>query len=309
MGRRTFPPLPANPGGLLEDYTEVSKQVFAGLIAASAASQDLKNGRAWVFKTDELATKTNATYSAGEYSGLSITDICTGGTASASSQQVGYEADKAFDNNNSTSWSATTVPAQLKYDFGLQTQVSGYAVQEGTFSYDPGTAWTFEGSNDNSAWTTLDTRSGLTWSAQEKKTFTLSAIASYRYYRLNVSAATGGVVQAGEMEIYGTPLNVTLVPSSTTAASAPIDATVAVLARGTLTPATGISVELSRDGGSNYSSAVYGQAPLYYDGTHSLYMFKFPLSIMSTSGTSPVWRLKTYNNVLAHIRAAAMFWA
>src|SRR5690606_16557135 len=50
-------------------------------------------------------------------------------------------------------------------------------------------AWTVEGSNDGTSWTTLDTRSGApAWAAgQEVRSYSFTNSTEYLYYRLNVS--------------------------------------------------------------------------------------------------------------------------
>jgi len=48
------------------------------------------------------------------------------------------------------------------------------------------TAWTFEGSDDESDWTVLDTRTGESFSGS-KKTYTITSPHEYSYYRLNVT--------------------------------------------------------------------------------------------------------------------------
>jgi len=47
--------------------------------------------------------------------------------------------------------------------------------------------WQLQGSNDGTNWTTLDTRSNISWSYEETKSFTLSSSVSYYYYRLYVT--------------------------------------------------------------------------------------------------------------------------
>ena len=53
--------------------------------------------------------------------------------------------------------------------------------------------WTFQGSNNDSDWTTVDTQTGETsWSGSEVRTYTCTSNStSYRYYRINVSAQNG----------------------------------------------------------------------------------------------------------------------
>lgn len=51
--------------------------------------------------------------------------------------------------------------------------------------------WTFEGSQDGSSWTILDTQSNVPWLTGERRTFTFSNITAYLHYRVNVTG-TGG---------------------------------------------------------------------------------------------------------------------
>ena len=48
--------------------------------------------------------------------------------------------------------------------------------------------WELQGSNDSTNWSTLDTRSSITWGSQETKTFTFTNENTYTYYRLYVTA-------------------------------------------------------------------------------------------------------------------------
>lgn len=52
--------------------------------------------------------------------------------------------------------------------------------------------FTLSGSNDDSSWTTLDTRTGISWSISERKTFTFSNSTAYAYYRIDVTATDDG---------------------------------------------------------------------------------------------------------------------
>jgi len=153
--------------------------------------------------------------------GVSYTaDLCTSGTATADSEYgAGFVASEAFDNaysGNTDYWQTANVafPHWLKYDFGagVQKTIVKYTIR----AYDTVSRiydlknWTFEGSNNDSSWTTLDTRSGITWTQAELKIFIFSNSTAYRYYRLNITANQGGnnygMVQEMEMmeEILGT---------------------------------------------------------------------------------------------------------
>ena len=126
--------------------------------------------------------------------------------ASASSEyNSSYAAWKAFDHSVSTLWDAglNVTTGWLKFDFNLGTIVRSYFMYASTGyqNYHP-TAWTFEGSNDNSNWTILDSRSGISWSAEELKTFSFINETTYRYYRINVSASGSTELIICELEMF-----------------------------------------------------------------------------------------------------------
>src|SRR5690606_7166352 len=64
-------------------------------------------------------------------------------------------------------------------------------------------SWTFEGSNDGSNWTTLDTRTTVADWNNEWRTYTFSNTTSYTYYRINVTARQTGVSQVMIPELRG----------------------------------------------------------------------------------------------------------
>lgn len=110
---------------------------------------------------------------------LSGSDQTGSGTASVSTSYdpSSFGADKAFDNNTGTEWiSDGTHTAQwLKYDFGSgnNKDIVEYTIR---CSNAAGSLVNilFQYSDDNSSWTTVDTRTGLSWSVPETKTFSVT---------------------------------------------------------------------------------------------------------------------------------------
>ena len=98
---------------------------------------------------------------------------------------------KAFDKGTSSPsrW-RHAVSTWLKVDFGSSQVAYSYMLQGEGLTRDPA-AWTFEGSDNDSAWTTLDTQSGIGTSSAEQD-FSLSKRAEYRYYRWSFTAMNGG---------------------------------------------------------------------------------------------------------------------
>lgn len=88
-----------------------------------------------------------------------------------------YDGWRAFNNNNSDGWDTGYggFPYWLKIDFGSGKHINDFTLTCHSSATQAPADFTLAGSNDDISYTTLDTRSGLTWTASEKKTFTLSA--------------------------------------------------------------------------------------------------------------------------------------
>jgi hypothetical protein len=143
------------------------------------------------------------------------------GTASASTAVDGTRTGaKAFDgvtNDETACWHSNSsgLPQWLKYNFGVDNSqtVVGYWLMSRPNNDSYPTAWQFQGSNDDSNWTTLDTRSSITFTApsdgntstQESKfnKYTVSNTTAYRYYRWNVTSSSGTYVIIGEAVLIG----------------------------------------------------------------------------------------------------------
>lgn len=138
-------------------------------------------------------------------------DSSGGATASASSYFSGVNPYGAFNNNRfspigwvtnntSTGWLRIQLPsAKTVYSYGIVPWSS-----DNFPSRSPRT-WTFEGSNDGTNWTTLDTRTTfVSWTQYAQTIFPISSPSSYLYYRLNVSL-NGGASMVGvwQLALYG----------------------------------------------------------------------------------------------------------
>jgi hypothetical protein len=139
--------------------------------------------------------------------------------ASASSEYSGIPSNsfKAFDKNERTSWlSNTTSNEWLKIDLGVSVEITKYAI----VAYDSFISpkdFTLQGSNNGSTWTIINTQSSQTsskWSGGAKQTYLLSTAATYRYYRLNVTANNDGArIGIASLELLN-DVNSVVVPTS-----------------------------------------------------------------------------------------------
>lgn len=121
----------------------------------------------------------------------SMVNVATGGTANDSAGNA-TNAKRAFDLNTYSQWFYTGVTGWLQYDLGHPERVLRYSVNStpdaNLMARDP-KDWQFQGSNDGSNWTTLDTQSNK--KRGELLSYPVASPAAYRYYRLNITANNG----------------------------------------------------------------------------------------------------------------------
>lgn len=115
--------------------------------------------------------------------------------ASASTEvNLSNAAWMAFDQDPTTRWLAATTTGWLRIDLGASgaAACTTYRITGADIAAWSPKTWTFEGSADATAWTTLDTQvNAPTWTVLEVRTYTIASPASYRYYRLNITANEG----------------------------------------------------------------------------------------------------------------------
>ena len=91
---------------------------------------------------------------------------------------------------------------EINYDFGEPKIVNCYAIMGfnySTYNSCP-KAWTFEGSDDFTTWTELDTQENQTWTKGNWNEYPIENTTAYRYYRLKVTEVTGTAVYIAEIE-------------------------------------------------------------------------------------------------------------
>ena len=123
---------------------------------------------------------------------------------------AGYEAFKAFDHvitgNNKWLTPAVNPTGWIKFDFGSTLYlIKKYTIlipDEATEINRAPKNWTFQGSNNDSNWTTIDTQTNQVFSNHEKKEYeVVSNLTMYRYYKLNVTANNGNANYLAIQEI------------------------------------------------------------------------------------------------------------
>jgi fibronectin type 3 domain-containing protein len=134
------------------------------------------------------------------FSGMASDSVNAGGANSAST---------AFDQNFGSFWFPGVTTGWLRYDFGANSAqiVKRYTIVSAPLipERDP-KDWQFQGSNDGTTWTTLDTQSNQTFQFRTYlRSFDIANTTTYRYYRLNVTANNGDAtfLHLSELGLWG----------------------------------------------------------------------------------------------------------
>jgi hypothetical protein len=181
---------PSDEAGYVRETLVYGIEEEVGAVVVSYASSNQDSDVA-------LSDRAVATYTA---------DLCSGGTP-IGNMTGGNNLAGSFDNNNATYSRSGSLPAQIGYDFGAANAktIRQYTVRHNTTTGNTAApeVWTFEWSDNNSAWTVADTVTGQTaWGSGELRTFQIDASGSHRYWRLNISDNNGAAnTDVGELEM------------------------------------------------------------------------------------------------------------
>ena len=117
--------------------------------------------------------------------------------------------DNAISNNDSDRILVMkdNLPLAVVYDFGagVKKTVNKYEIYGNKYKDRSPKDWKFEGSNDNSTWTQLDSQNNVTsWSSNESKEFPFSNNTAYRYYRITFNASKDDSwLELSELKYFG----------------------------------------------------------------------------------------------------------
>jgi hypothetical protein len=167
--------------------------IASGIAGSRYTDKSVTNGTTYFY----TVTATNSAGTSGSSPVDSATpramgNVATGGSANDSGGNA-TSAKRAFDQNLGSQWLYGGGTGWLQYDLSRTERVERYAVNSANDQVprDP-KDWQFQGSNDGLTWTTLDTQSNQAFAERfERKEYTIANPASYRHYRLNITANNG----------------------------------------------------------------------------------------------------------------------
>ncbi|QRM43975.1 discoidin domain-containing protein [Rhizobium sp. BG4] len=240
-------------------------------------------------------------------SGAGVT-VSASSVLSAGSTDAWYAADA--DSTNTFWHSASGLPATWFATFSAAKRITSYRLRWRDETSALPTAWTVSGSNDNSAWTVIDTRTAQTPSkVSGGSLYQIATPGSYLYYRIVFSTSDNAYASMRNIQLnIDTLQNMTLVSAAYTAASVPSTARLAVQTAETdaVTVNTDLTGEVSRDGGTTWTAVTLALSTnlngvKVYEGTATI--------SGQPSGTSMRWRVKTLNNKNVAVSGVVLQWS
>ena len=124
-----------------------------------------------------------------------------------SSNVINFTEGSLFDKNTETFWETDKpFPHWIQFNFREERKIEAYTLQSGR--QEKGSIcgmprdWEFQGSNNGSNWTVIDTRTNqIGWEDNEKALYKLPNPASYKYYRLYITAGNALNLRLPELEL------------------------------------------------------------------------------------------------------------
>jgi len=129
-------------------------------------------------------------------------------TASGENAEGDETKEMAFDEDVSTKWLTFETAGWIRYDFAGDTAIviKGYSITSANdFPERDPKNFELRGSNDNTNWTTLDTRKNECFADRfQKRTYRVNNTKAYKIYELTISAvqtSSEGKLQIAEIEL------------------------------------------------------------------------------------------------------------
>jgi hypothetical protein len=302
------------------------------LLALQVASDriGLEDGIADPFsdETDiDTSTSTNEVHDSttNSYSGKVNSTVAQGtGTAIGNTTEGGGLA-AAFDGNTSQAYGASASRSSnssfIGKDFGSGVTKTITSVQifsssshniQGSASTAVAATFTLQGSTDNFSSSTVDLGTGsLSLGAGDNGTLAATTLSPFRYVRVKIDTATGNLGVGEVIFTEQTINNMTLVSNAFTADSAPSSSVIGlqVVENEAITMNTDVTLEISRNDGSNFTAApVTLKTNLAQSGTKYYESAAIDIS-GQPSGTAMRYRVKGLNNKNVEVHGVAFKWS
>ena len=313
------------------DAVESNIALLAMQLAAetSLSSGDLSDGFLWAFESDELSTKTNATYDAtGDYyhNPGSASQIAQGTGSNIGNMTSSGGLAAAFDGTTSQTAANCAMRDGTGSYIGKNyssapkriVQATAYASSDSGWHFsNPSLTITLYGKNGSAPssatdGTSLGNTGSFSDSNGDSKTITSSDQSTqWDYVWIHVDSGGGNPHYVAELELFepGTSGNMTLSDAAVTAAASPD--TVAVLfmhrAIDSVTMGTDCVVKAKRNAGDGFTTSATPTEEADW-GNYKLWRAEVDLS-GATAGTAIQFEFTTANNKEQQFRSVATLWS
>ena len=229
----------------------------------------------------------------------------------ASSSSGATTTYELFD--GTTSYEVTPLSGWTKIDLGGTALVGSYSITPGvsstTYTWK---SWSFQGSNDDSTWTTLDTRTNITsWPATGTPKVFTSTAGAYRYFRWAPTADGGSGAYAQRLQaISATPpagTTYTVISEPFTADAVPTTSVIGVQATGANTLNTDLIVYASRDDGTTWTAGTLSEVYTVSGGVKYYETAEIDIS-GQPSGTTMRYKVYADDTYVTEINATIFKW-
>ena len=199
-------------------------------------------------------------------SGGTATSCSSGSVSCSVTPAASGDLSRLFDGGVTYFRQYTSSTMTVTVDLGATTDIEDYIIDSfaNITTYQP-RAWTFQGSPDNSTWTTLDTYNNTSvWGVP---VLVRPVVASYRYFRWaftlnNGSPTTGYVIDEMNIRAVGAATG-SFVSEALTASSAPTKVALKAHIQTPTAPVSGTTytVYASRDNGTTWTAVPFSVTP------------------------------------------------
>lgn len=168
-----------------------------------------------------------ATLLCGAVPALAQTDITSAAgllTVQYTNSNAAENYPKLIDNNVNTKYYINRTAIWIQFESARSAVVNQYAITSANdFAARDPKDWNLQGSDDGKTWTTLDTRTGQSFTARfQTKSYSFTNSTPYLYYRLNITANNGAdAIQLSEWKLLGTLTGPSAAPTGLTATLQP----------------------------------------------------------------------------------------
>ncbi|WP_285745098.1 GH92 family glycosyl hydrolase [Lentzea sp. NBRC 105346] len=166
-------------------------------VSFSSSFEDGQPQPAWAntVETDSAGNRKTSGVTGADSSGLpgSVMDKVNAVQANSENEEAGEVADNLTDGSANTKWLTFSTTGWVRYGLREAVTVKKYALTSANDvpERDP-KDWTLQGSNDGTAWTTIDTQTGQSWTERfQTKIYDIASPQSFLYYKLDITANHG----------------------------------------------------------------------------------------------------------------------